>query len=196
MLDRPDAATAAALARLTTSTSRTTRATSTSTWRWPTAPTARSWSWRPAVVALPSRWPRPATRSRRWTSIPRCSIEAAPGRRRPACRPDGLEFVEADLLELHLPDAGRYALRLHRAQLDHVARQPRGPAGARSGRSPTHLAPGRPRRRRRWLPDAEDLARFDGRVMLEWPRTRPRERRGRDEGRLRPARRRDEHGRR
>jgi hypothetical protein len=24
-----------------------------------------------------------------------------------------------------------------------------------------------------WLPDADDLARFDGRVMLEWPRTDP-----------------------
>jgi hypothetical protein len=24
-----------------------------------------------------------------------------------------------------------------------------------------------------WLPDAEDLARFDGRVILEWPRLEP-----------------------
>ena len=28
-----------------------------------------------------------------------------------------------------------------------------------------------------WLPDAEDLARFDGRIILEWPRTRPGDRR-------------------
>jgi hypothetical protein len=36
-----------------------------------------------------------------------------------------------------------------------------------------HLAPGGLAVVDVWLPDAEDLARFDGRVMLEWPRTDP-----------------------
>ena len=35
-----------------------------------------------------------------------------------------------------------------------------------------HLAPGGLAVVDVWLPDAEDLARFDGRVILEWPRTR------------------------
>ncbi len=36
-----------------------------------------------------------------------------------------------------------------------------------------HLAPGGIAVVDVWLPDAEDLARFDGRVILEWPRTDP-----------------------
>ena len=36
-----------------------------------------------------------------------------------------------------------------------------------------HLAPGGLATVDVWLPDAEDLARFDGRVILEWPRTDP-----------------------
>jgi hypothetical protein len=36
-----------------------------------------------------------------------------------------------------------------------------------------HLAPGGLAVVDVWLPDAEDLARFDGRVILEWPRTDP-----------------------
>ena len=36
-----------------------------------------------------------------------------------------------------------------------------------------HLAPGGLAVVDVWLPDAEDLARFDGRVILEWPRLDP-----------------------
>ena len=36
-----------------------------------------------------------------------------------------------------------------------------------------HLAPGGLAVVDVWLPDAEDLARFDGRIMLEWPRLDP-----------------------
>jgi hypothetical protein len=36
-----------------------------------------------------------------------------------------------------------------------------------------HLAPGGLAVVDVWLPDADDLARFDGRIMLEWPRTDP-----------------------
>ena len=36
-----------------------------------------------------------------------------------------------------------------------------------------HLAPGGVGVVDIWLPDAEDLARFDGRVILEWPRVDP-----------------------
>ena len=36
-----------------------------------------------------------------------------------------------------------------------------------------HLAPGGLAVVDVWLPDAEDLARFDGRIVLEWPRLDP-----------------------
>ena len=58
-----------------------------------------------------------------------------------------------------------------------------------------HLAPGGLAVVDVWLPDAEDLARFDGRVILEWPRRDP------ETGELvtkagsRPARRGDRHDR-
>ena len=58
-----------------------------------------------------------------------------------------------------------------------------------------HLAPGGLAVVDVWLPDADDLARFDGRVILEWPRTDPGDRPCRDQGRLGPARRGDRHGR-
>ena len=39
-----------------------------------------------------------------------------------------------------------------------------------------HLAPGGLAIVDAWLPDAEDLARYDGRLVLEWVRERPRDR--------------------
>ena len=66
----------------------------------------------------------------------------------------------------------------------------------RFGRSRDHLAPGGVAAVDVWMPDADDLARFDGRVILEWPRTRSRDRAPRHEGRLGDPRCGDRHGRR
>jgi SAM-dependent methyltransferase len=85
---------------------------------------------------------------------------------------DRLRFVEADLLGLRLPDAGRYALAF-------IALNSLLLLGGRSAQREAvatlaaHLAPGGLAVVDVWLPDAEDLARFDGRVILEWPRTDP-----------------------
>lgn len=86
--------------------------------------------------------------------------------------PDRLAFVEADLLDLQLPDAGRYAfafIALNSIML--LASRDAQRAAFRT--LAAHLAPGGLAAVDAWLPDAEDLGRFDGRVMLEWPRTDP-----------------------
>lgn len=83
-----------------------------------------------------------------------------------------LEFVEADLVDLRLPDAGTYAfafIALNSIML--LASREAQRAAFRT--LATHLAPGGIAAVDAWLPDAEDLARFDGRVMLEWPRPDP-----------------------
>jgi SAM-dependent methyltransferase len=85
---------------------------------------------------------------------------------------DGLRFVEADLLGLRLPDAGRFALAF-------IALNSLMLLGSRTAQREAvatlaaHLAPGGLAVVDVWLPDAEDLTRFDGRVILEWPRTDP-----------------------
>jgi SAM-dependent methyltransferase len=83
-----------------------------------------------------------------------------------------LAFVDADLLGLELPDAGRYAFAF--IALNSIMLL----AGREAQRAAfrtlaAHLAPGGLAAVDAWLPDAEDLGRFDGRVMLEWPRTDP-----------------------
>lgn len=83
-----------------------------------------------------------------------------------------LELVEADLLGLRLPDAGAYALVM--LALNSIML-----LGTRTAQREAlvtmarHLAPGGLAVVDVWLPDAEDLARFDGRVILEWPRSDP-----------------------
>ncbi|MEX1172271.1 MAG: class I SAM-dependent methyltransferase [Chloroflexota bacterium] len=85
---------------------------------------------------------------------------------------DRVRFVEADLLGLRLPDAGRYAMAFIALNsimlLDSRAAQRDAVATLAA-----HLAPGGLAVVDVWLPDADDLARFDGRVILEWPRTDP-----------------------
>lgn len=74
------------------------------------------------------------------------------------------------MIDLDLPDAGRYALAfiaLNSLMLLPDRRAQRAALAAVS----RHLAPGGLAVVDVWLPDAEDLARFDGRVILEWPRT-------------------------
>jgi SAM-dependent methyltransferase len=83
-----------------------------------------------------------------------------------------LELVEADLLGLRLPGAGTFALAF--LALNSIML-----LGTRSAQREAlatmaaHLAPGGLAVVDVWLPDAEDLARYDGRVILEWPRTDP-----------------------
>ena len=86
--------------------------------------------------------------------------------------PDRLTFVEADMLDLALPDAGRYAfafIALNSIML--LATRDAQRAAFRT--LAAHLAEGGLAAVDAWLPDADDLARFDGRVILEWPRTDP-----------------------
>jgi SAM-dependent methyltransferase len=86
--------------------------------------------------------------------------------------PDRLALVEADLLDLRLPDAGRYALAF--IALNSIMLLASRDAQRRAVATlAAHLAPGGLAVVDAWLPDAEDLARFDGRVILEWPRTDP-----------------------
>jgi SAM-dependent methyltransferase len=83
-----------------------------------------------------------------------------------------VELVEADLLGLKLPDAGTYQLALialnslfllatRDAQRDAMRTLAR------------HLAPGGLAAVDVWLPDTDDLARFDGRLILEYLRVDP-----------------------
>jgi len=86
--------------------------------------------------------------------------------------PERLAFVEADLLELALPDAGTYAfafIALNSIML--LATRERQRAAIRA--LATQLRPGGIAAVDAWLPDADDLARFDGRVFHEWIRTDP-----------------------
>jgi SAM-dependent methyltransferase len=83
-----------------------------------------------------------------------------------------LELVEADMLGLELPDAGTYQLGLialnslfllatREAQREAIATLAR------------HLAPGGLAVVDVWLPDPEDLGRFDGRLIFEYLRVDP-----------------------
>ena len=80
---------------------------------------------------------------------------------------DRIEFVEADLLGLRLPGAGRYAMAF--IALNSLMLLASRAAQREAFRTmAAHLAPGGLAVTDVWLPDAEDLARFDGRAG--WPR--------------------------
>lgn len=86
--------------------------------------------------------------------------------------PDALRLVEADLVALELPDAGSYGLAfiaLNSVML--LAARATQRAAFRT--LAAHLAPGGIAVVDAWLPDADDLARFDGRIFLEWIRADP-----------------------
>ena len=84
----------------------------------------------------------------------------------------GLEIVEADLLDLDLPAAGTYGLAF-------IALNSLFLLATRDGQRQafrtiaSHLAPGGVAAVDVWLPDADDLARFDGRMILEYVRDDP-----------------------
>ena len=85
---------------------------------------------------------------------------------------DRLEFVEADLLGLGLADAGRYGfvfVALNSIML--LATREAQRAAFRT--MAAHLRPGGIAAVDAWLPDAEDLGRFDGLIFLEWVRLEP-----------------------
>ena len=83
-----------------------------------------------------------------------------------------LDLVEADLRDVTLPGAGSFgfgfvALNSLLVLGDRAAQRTAVATLAR------HLGPGGIAAVDVWLPDAEDLARFDGRVILEYPRQDP-----------------------
>jgi SAM-dependent methyltransferase len=81
-------------------------------------------------------------------------------------------FVEADLVGLRLPDAGSYGLAF--IALNSIMVLPSREAQRAALRTlAEHLAPGGVAVVDVWQPDATDLARFDGQVILEWPRLEP-----------------------
>ena len=83
-----------------------------------------------------------------------------------------LTLVEADLVGLRLPDAGTFGLAF--IALNSLLILPNRAAQRAALRTlADHLAPGGLAVADVWIPDAEDLARFDGRIMLEWPRLDP-----------------------
>lgn len=112
------------------------------------------------------------------TGVDRDPAMLARAARRAATSPEAagrLELIEADILGLHL---GR------RFQLAFIALNTLFLLGDRSAQAAAvavlmeHLEPGGTAVVDVWLPDAEDLARYDGRLILEYARVDP------DEGRL------------
>jgi SAM-dependent methyltransferase len=85
---------------------------------------------------------------------------------------DRLELVEADLLELDLPAAGTY--RFAFIALNSLFLLATRDAQRRAFRTiARHLGPDGVAAVDIWLPEPDDLARFDGRLMLEYERRDP-----------------------
>ena len=101
--------------------------------------------------------------------LARARARAAPAGRSVARR---IRLVEGDLRKLELPDAGTYRLAF-------IALNTLLLLGDRASQAAAlralagHLAPGGLAVVDVWLPDADDLARFDGRLALEYPRADP-----------------------
>lgn len=83
-----------------------------------------------------------------------------------------LTLVEADLVGLRLPAAGEFGLAF--IALNSLLVLPTRAAQRAALRTlADHLTPGGLAVVDVWIPDAEDLGRFDGRISLEWPRLDP-----------------------
>ncbi|MDQ3128949.1 MAG: hypothetical protein M3Q66_10935, partial [Chloroflexota bacterium] len=83
-----------------------------------------------------------------------------------------LELIEADLLDLALPAAGTF--RLAFIALNSLFLLATRDAQRRAFRTmATHLAPGGLAAVDIWLPEPDDLARFDGRLIFEYERIDP-----------------------
>jgi SAM-dependent methyltransferase len=81
-------------------------------------------------------------------------------------------LVEGDARSIRLPDAGSYALAFIGLNSIFLLGT-RADQAAAVATLAAHLAPGGLAVIDAWLPDAEDLARYDGRLQLEWVRTDP-----------------------
>lgn len=83
-----------------------------------------------------------------------------------------VRLVEGDARTIRLPDAGRYGLAF--VPLNSIFLM-----GGRADQASVvaalaaHLAPGGLAVVDAWLPDADDLSRYDGRLILEWAREDP-----------------------
>ncbi len=83
-----------------------------------------------------------------------------------------VQLVEADLVDLRLPAAGDFGLAF--IALNSLLVLPtRGAQRAAFRTLAEHLAAGGVAAVDIWIPDADDLARFDGTISLEWPRLDP-----------------------
>ncbi|HEY7132192.1 MAG TPA: methyltransferase domain-containing protein [Candidatus Limnocylindrales bacterium] len=101
-------------------------------------------------------------------------LERAAARRdeMPGAAAGEIELIEADLLDLRLPGAGSFSLAFIALNtLFLLATRERQRAAVRV--LADHLAPGGLAVVDVWLPETEDLARFDGRLMLEYDRADP-----------------------
>ena len=98
--------------------------------------------------------------------------EAPPARARRGDADLDLELIEADLLDLDLPGAGGYQLAFIalNSMFLLATRDAQRRALAMIAR---HLAGGGIAAIDVWLPDAHDLARFDGRMIFEYERAEP-----------------------
>jgi SAM-dependent methyltransferase len=83
-----------------------------------------------------------------------------------------LRFVEADLVGLRLPEAGSFRLAIIGLNT-FLALGSREAQRAALGSAAAHLGPGGLAVVDAWQPNAEDLARFDGRLGLEYGRRDP-----------------------
>jgi SAM-dependent methyltransferase len=83
-----------------------------------------------------------------------------------------LRLVEGDARSIRLPDAGSYRLAL--VPLGSIFLMgTRADQAAAVATLAAHLAPGGLAVLDAWLPDADDLSRYDGRLVLEWVREDP-----------------------
>jgi SAM-dependent methyltransferase len=83
-----------------------------------------------------------------------------------------LRLVEGDARSVRLPEAGEF--RLACIPLNSIFLMgSRADQAAAVGTLAAHLAPSGLAMVDAWLPDADDLARYDGRLVLEWVRTDP-----------------------
>ena len=83
-----------------------------------------------------------------------------------------LELVEADIVDVRLPAAGQFGLAF--LALNSLLVLPTRAAQRAALRTlADHLASDGVAAVDVWIPDADDLARFDGRISLEWPRLEP-----------------------
>jgi SAM-dependent methyltransferase len=83
-----------------------------------------------------------------------------------------IDLVEADIVDVRLPTAGRFGLAF--LALNSLLVLPTRAAQRAALRTlADHLASDGVAAVDVWIPDADDLARFDGRISLEWPRLEP-----------------------